>query len=107
MVSEAAPREVRLERLRPAEVRAAMTAAPVAWLPLGAIEFHAEHLPLGTDGFTSQALLERAARLAGGVVLPWSSLTLGTLHLPWSLRYDPALVAASVRSSVQQLARAA
>jgi creatinine amidohydrolase len=81
-----------------------MSEAPIAWVPLGAIEFHAEHLPLGTDGFTSQALLERAARLAGGVVLPWSSLTLGTLHLPWSLRYDAALVAASVRSSVEQLA---
>jgi len=39
--------EVRLERLRPADVRDAMAAAPIAWVPVGAIEFHAEHLPLG------------------------------------------------------------
>lgn len=95
--------EVRLERLRPAEVRGRLAGAPIAWLPLGAIEFHAEHLPLGTDGFTSQVLLERAARIAGGVVLPWSAVTLGTLHLPWSLRYEPAIVEATLRATVEQL----
>jgi creatinine amidohydrolase len=95
--------EVRLERLRPAEVRDALAAAPIAWVPLGAIEFHAEHLPLGTDGFTAQAVVERAARIAGGVVLPWSAVTFGTLHLPWSLRYDPAIVEATIRATLEQL----
>jgi creatinine amidohydrolase len=97
-------REVRLERLHPAEVRAAMAEAPIAWVPLGAIEFHAEHLPFGTDGFSAHHVVERAARIAGGVVLPWSAVTFGTLHLPWSLRYDPALVEAVLRSTIGQLA---
>lgn len=97
-------REVRLERLRPAEIQMAMAEAPICWLPLGALEFHAPHLPFGTDGFSAQHLAERAAELAGGVVLPWSYLTLGTLHLPWSLRYDSALVEAFLRSSIDQLA---
>lgn len=96
--------EVRLERLRPAQVRDALERAAIAWLPMGAIEFHAEHLPLGTDGFAAHAVVERAARLAGGVVLPWSALTIGTLHLPWSLRYDRALVEAALRSTLEQLA---
>jgi creatinine amidohydrolase len=97
-------REVRLERLHPAEVRAAMAEAPIAWLPLGALEFHAEHLPFGTDGFSAQQVAERAARLVGGVVLPWSYLTLGTLHLPWTFRYDAGLVEAALRETLLQLA---
>lgn len=97
-------REVRLERLRPADVRETMARSPIAWVPLGAIEFHAEHLPLATDGFTAQALLERAAARAGGAVLPWSSLTLGTLHLPWSFRFDHSLVEATLRATIGQVA---
>jgi creatinine amidohydrolase len=97
-------REVRIDRLRPAEVREAMAAAPVAWVPLGAVEFHAEHLPFGTDGWTATEVVERAARDAGGIVLPWSALTIGTLALPWSLRYDRDLVERAVRSTVEQLA---
>jgi creatinine amidohydrolase len=96
--------EVRVERLRPAEVEARMSQAPVAWVPWGAIEYHADHLPFGTDGFTAQAVVERAARLTGGVVLPWSWLTMGTLHLPWSLRYPAALVEAALRATVEQAA---
>jgi len=97
-------REVRLERLLAAEVRSAMADAPVAWVPLGALEFHAEHLPYGTDGFSAQQVVERAARSVGGVVLPWSALTMGTLHLEWTFRYDSELVAATLRQTLLQLA---
>src|SRR5688572_28565264 len=97
------PTEVRLDRLRPAGIEAAMARAPIAWIPLGALEYHADHLPNGTDGITGQGLLERAARRAGGVVLPWSYLTMGTLALPWSFRYDPALVAEALRQTLRQL----
>lgn len=60
-------------------------------------------MPNGTDGITGQAVLERAARNLGGVVLPWSYLTLGTLALPWSFRYDPDLVAEALRQTLRQL----
>ncbi len=99
-------REVRLDRMRPAEVETAMTRAPVAWLPLGALEYHAPHLPLGTDSLTAFEVVARAAREVGGVVLPPMVTTLGTLHLPWSLRFDPVLVATTLRSTVDQLAEA-
>ncbi|HSO28452.1 MAG TPA: creatininase family protein [Candidatus Sulfomarinibacteraceae bacterium] len=95
--------EVRLARLLPAEIEAALGRAPVAWIPLGALEFHAPHLPNGTDGITGEAVLVRAARRAGGVVLPWSYLTMGTLALPWSFRYEPALVAEALRQTLRQL----
>ena len=102
-MTEPGPTEVRLDRLRPAGIEAAIARAPIAWVPLGALEYHADHLPNGTDGITGQGLLERAARRAGGVVLPWSYLTMGTLALPWSLRYDPGLVAEALRQTLRQL----
>jgi creatinine amidohydrolase len=102
-MTEDGPKEVRLDRLRPAGIDAAMARAPIAWIPLGALEYHADHLPNGTDGITGQGLLERAARRAGGVVLPWSYLTIGTLALPWSFRYDAVLVAEALRQTLRQL----
>lgn len=98
------PPEVRLERLRPAEVDAALERASVAWIPLGALEYHAPHLPIGTDGFTAHGLLTRAAERAGGVVLPWSYLTMGTLRFPWSLRFERQLVERGIRDTLLQLA---
>ena len=89
--------EVRLDRMRPADIAEALARAPVAWVPLGAMEFHAPHLPLGTDSITASHLVTRAAEELGGVVLPGSTVTLGTLHLPWSLRYDASLVEAVLR----------
>ncbi len=97
------PPEVRLDRLRPAEIAAALERAPIAWIPLGALEYHAAHLPNGTDGITGQAVLVGAAERLGGVVLPWSYLTIGTLALPWSFRYDPVLVADALRQTLRQL----
>lgn len=97
------PPEVRLERLRPAEIAAALERAPIAWIPLGALEYHADHLPNGTDGITGQGVLVAAAERLGGVVLPWSYLTMGTLALPWSFRYDPGLVADALRQTLRQL----
>ncbi len=102
-MTEPGPTEVRLDRLRPAGIEAAIARAPIAWVPLGALEYHADHLPNGTDGITGQGLLERAARRVGGVVLPWSYLTVGTLALPWSFRYDPDLVAEALRQTLVQL----
>lgn len=98
-----APPEVRLDRMHPADIDAAMARAPIAWIPLGALEFHADHLPNGTDGLTGHGLLVRAAQRVGGVVLPWSYVTIGTLALPWSFRYDPALVAETLRQTLRQL----
>lgn len=95
--------EVRLDRLRPAEIDAAIERAAVAWIPLGALEFHAPHLPNGTDGITAQGVLVQAAARLGGVVLPWSYITVSTLALPWSFRFDPVVVAETLRQTLRQL----
>jgi creatinine amidohydrolase len=104
LTGEAGAPEVRLERLRFEEVAAAIERAPIAWIPLGSLEYHADHLPNGTDGMTAHAVLVRAAERAGGVVLPWSYVTMGVLALPWSLRFDASTVADVVRQTLRQVA---
>ena len=56
--------------LTPAEFRQRLAAAPIAYLPLGTLEWHGEHLPLGSDGLQSQGFFAELAQQAGGIVLP-------------------------------------
>jgi len=66
----------RYEEMTPAELKAALEARPVVYLPCGLLEWHGDHLPLGTDGLKAHAICLRAAERTGGVVLPvnWVSL---------------------------------
>jgi len=61
---------VRYERLRPAQIRTRREACPVAYLPIGTIEWHGVHNPVGLDTLKIHALLECCARDIGGLVFP-------------------------------------
>ncbi len=61
---------VRYERLRPAQIVARREACPVAYLPIGTIEWHGEHNPVGLDTLKIHALLELCAQEIGGLVFP-------------------------------------
>jgi creatinine amidohydrolase len=56
--------------LTPTAFRERVAAAPIAYLPLGTLEWHGEHLPLGSDGLQSQGFFVALARRVGGIVLP-------------------------------------
>ena len=56
--------------LTPKEFRRRIAEAPIAYLPLGTLEWHGEHLPLGSDALISQGFFVELARTAGGIVLP-------------------------------------
>lgn len=58
------------EEMKPNEFLEAIEKCPVAYLPLGTIEWHGYHMPLGADGIQSQGLFERVANNIGGIVLP-------------------------------------
>jgi creatinine amidohydrolase len=62
--------KVLYEELTPTEFRERIAKAPVAYLPLGTIEWHGEHLPLGSDGLQSKGFFEILARETGGIVYP-------------------------------------
>lgn len=56
--------------LTPRRFRERIAEAPIAYLPLGTLEWHGEHLPLGSDGLQAQGFFVELARKAGGIVLP-------------------------------------
>lgn len=58
------------EEMQPHEFVEAIEKCPVAYLPLGTLEWHGFHMPLGADGIQSQGLFEKVAGRIGGVVMP-------------------------------------
>lgn len=96
--------ERRYERLHPAEMRVLVDEAPIAFVPIGTLEFHGEHLPFGVDSFESHDLCLRAAARSGGVVLPPVYLACGCLDMPFTLTFERELVHAWVRATITQLA---
>jgi creatinine amidohydrolase len=56
--------------LRPAEIVAERERVPVVYQPVGPLEWHGPHLPLGTDPLHAEAVACRVAEAAGGVVMP-------------------------------------
>ncbi len=64
-------REIRFERLRPAELNAERSRCPLVFVPIGPLEYHGPHLPVGTDPINAtECALEACRRLGMGVVLP-------------------------------------
>ena len=62
--------EVRYQMLRPAEIVARRKSMPVAWAPLGTLEWHGVHNPLGSDTLQAEGIATIAARKGGGLVMP-------------------------------------
>ena len=62
--------KVLYEELCPDELVQRLQEMPVAYLPLGTLEWHGPHMPLGADGIQSKELFVRVAEKIGGVVLP-------------------------------------
>ena len=62
--------EILYERLTPSAFESRRKAAPIAYLPLGTLEWHGPHLPLGSDHLQSQGFFILLAKRVGGIVLP-------------------------------------
>ena len=81
-----------IERLRPEQITAALAERSLIYLPLGTIEWHCHHLPVGLDALTAHGLCLRAAAHTGGLV--WPVLYYGTGgghgHFPWTVMMPTA-----------------
>lgn len=75
----------RLEELFPAEIEARMEACPILVLPIGTIEWHSHHLPLGLDGMVAQHVCERIADKTGAVLAPVTYWAVGGVPYPYTL----------------------
>ncbi|MBC8871502.1 MAG: creatininase family protein [Planctomycetes bacterium] len=65
----------RWEELSASDLVKALEQTSLVYVPIGTLEFHGAHLPLGTDAIHSYELCLAAAKRTGGVVLPathWS-----------------------------------
>ncbi len=96
---------VRLEGLLPHEVAERWALSPIAYVPIGCIEYHGAHLPLGVDGFTAHAVCEKAAHRSGGVVHPISFMANGCLDLPYSITFPAGVVESWARTIIRELHR--
>jgi len=63
-------RTVQLELLRPDEVIREKKRFSVAYVPVGPLEWHGPHLPLGTDALNATTVAREVAERIGGVVVP-------------------------------------
>lgn len=92
---------VRAEYLTPAQLDAAIAAVPVAYLPLGSLEFHGPHLPIGLDTLNAHGVCVGAALAGGGVVLPpvYQGLGGGHSDYPWTIMMADA---AGIRAHLEQ-----
>jgi creatinine amidohydrolase len=60
----------RFELLLPWQLRGIVAATPIAYVPLGTLEWHCEHLPVGLDALTAHGICLRVAARIGGAVMP-------------------------------------
>jgi creatinine amidohydrolase len=77
----------RLAHLRPAQIAARLAERSVVYLPVGTLEFHAQHLPIGLDALNAEGICLRAAAERGGLVYPTLYYGTGGGHaaFPWSI----------------------
>ncbi len=62
--------KVKYEEMLPHELDEALRRFPVAYVPVGSLEWHGRHLPLGNDTLKAYGILLRTAERYGGVVVP-------------------------------------
>ena len=102
-----AQREVRLEYLRPKELKEAQAACPTIFQPLGTIEWHGVHNVVGVDSLKAHALCVRAAQKGGGLVSPTLYGGVGGVSQPHTFVMDPEnnIFSKLLRPWLEQLCR--
>jgi creatinine amidohydrolase len=80
------------------EIKEHIEKSKVAILPIGAVEAHGPHLPLGTDNFLAERLSTKIAEQTNGLMLP--TLPYGQV---WSLKNFPGSINVSNESLIGML----
>ena len=96
----------RLQLLLPFQIHQRLAANPLVFIPLGTIEWHSEHLPVGLDALTAEGLCLRAADRIGGLVYPALHYGTGGGHgaYPWTVMLKaPDELEAALRFTLRRL----
>jgi len=98
----------RLEELTaPDYVKAVEKSSKTCILPIGVMEKHGPHLPIGTDLFRAREYALRAAEKEYTVVFPWYyfSQINEARHQPGTISYSPELIWKALQETLDELAR--
>lgn len=97
-------RYIKFEESRPEAVRLILAEHPIAYVPMGALEWHGEQNPLGLDGLKAHALCEAAAARTGGVLFPpvfWGAPD--TVPFPFTFKFKRSVFKNIVRETLKGL----
>ncbi|MBI2755318.1 MAG: creatininase family protein [Chloroflexi bacterium] len=72
-----------LAEMRQPEAEHLLREAGLVILPVGSVEQHGPHLPLGTDAFAALAVAQRVAARLKAPILPGPMVGVAPYHLPW------------------------
>jgi len=95
----------RYETLRPDQLEACVAQRPIAYWPLGLLEHHGWHLPVGLDGLKAESICIKVAERTGGVVLPtmwWGALG-GHADFKWTHYQSPQAAQSILVDTAEQL----
>lgn len=95
---------LRLVEAKPAELAERLASCPALLVPLGTVEYHGNHLPLGLDGLKAEAIADEAARRSGAVVGPLNWWSADGVPRPYTLRLPAALIEPLLREAIAQFA---
>lgn len=103
---------VRMSDMTSPEFAQALEREPLILLPVGAVEQHGPHLPLGTDYLIPTAICERVAEQTRGVVAPalpygyksWTKSG-GGPHFPGTINLDGTTLVNQLRDVIRELHR--
>jgi len=79
----------------------------VCLIPIGVIEKHAQHLPLGTDVFTSREISRRAAAKEYCIIYPFYFMgqIFEAKHQPGTIAYSPELLMQLLDETCREISR--
>jgi len=98
-------KKVKYEEMFPHEIEEIMRETPVAYLPLGTLEWHGLHLALGNDAVKAYELCLRVASKAGGIVVPPTYWAIGGMPQPWTTRFTEELIGQLFCNIFEQLSQ--
>ena len=98
--------KIKIEEMKPKELEKIVNQTPIAYVPLGLIEWHSHHLPVGLDGIKIYELCLRMAAKSGGVVFPCTYWSVGgepPMPHPWTAPTKEHIVTNLLLSIFEQI----
>jgi creatinine amidohydrolase len=95
----------RIEELHPRELEKRLAEQPMLVLPVGTLEWHSHHLPLGLDTILAEEICTRIADRLSAVLAPTGYWAVGGVPYPYTLDLPQELIERLYEVALAQFAR--